>query len=100
MWNTLTRTLKAKATSVSYFISFPSLLFVLGVVVPGRPARVLLHVQLPLHPGHLVVLGLVIAGQRVPLDGEESKNKRVSRIREMAWGTWVVSLVSLSLLLL
>lgn len=37
------------------------------VVIPGGPGGVELHVELPLFPGQLVVLGLLLAGQRVPL---------------------------------
>lgn len=37
------------------------------IVVPGRPGRVELHVELSLFPGQLVVLGLFLAGQRMPL---------------------------------
>ena len=59
------------ATSVSYFIPFSPFLLVLCVVVPGRPAGVLLHVHLPLHPRHLVVLGLVLPREGVPLEREK-----------------------------
>lgn len=37
------------------------------VVIPGGPGRVELHVELSLLPGELVVLGLLLPGQRVPL---------------------------------
>lgn len=40
------------------------------VVVPCRPGRVELRVQLPLLPRQLVVLGLFLPRQRVPLRGE------------------------------
>ncbi len=62
------------------------------VVVPGVPVRVHLHVLLPLHAGLLVVAGLLLAAQGVPLyckgvggegaekggegDGSRSDNKR------------------------
>lgn len=38
------------------------------VVVSGRPGGVELHVQLSLFPGQLVVLGLFLPGQCMPLD--------------------------------
>lgn len=37
------------------------------VVVSGRPGGVELHVKLSLLPGQLVVLGLLLPGQGVPL---------------------------------
>jgi hypothetical protein len=43
---------------------------VLGVVVPGGPVGVQLHVPLPLLARHLVVLGLRLPGQAVPLGGK------------------------------
>ena len=55
------------ATSVSYFIPFSPFLLVLCVVVPGRPAGILLHVQPPLQSGHLIVLRLIVFAQSVPL---------------------------------
>ena len=45
----------------------------LGVVVPGGPAGVHLHVQLPLLPRRLVVLGLLLPRQRVPLQHPSHK---------------------------
>jgi len=80
-------------TSVPDGVSPPPLLLVLGVVVPGRPARVQLHVQGALSPGHLVVLGLLSSTQRVPL-----QRRRRERARLI---TWVVyGLFPLPLLLL
>lgn len=40
------------------------------VVVPGGPGWVELHVELSLLAGQLVVLGLLLPGQRVPLQGD------------------------------
>ena len=54
-------------TSIPNDVLLPLLLLVLGVVVPGRPARVQPHVRLSLLARQLVVLGLVLSGQRVPL---------------------------------
>lgn len=47
-----------------------------NVVVSGRPGGVELHVELSLFPGQLVVLGLFLPGQCVPL---ETQNKQKSR---------------------
>lgn len=40
------------------------------VVVSGRPAGVELHVELPFLASQFVVLGLLLPGQRVPLQGQ------------------------------
>lgn len=40
------------------------------IVVSGRPAGVELHVELPFLPSQFVVLGLLLPGQCVPLQGE------------------------------
>ncbi len=51
-------------------MSLPPLLLLLepeSVVVSGVPVRVHLHVLLPLHPRLLVILGLLLATQTVPL---------------------------------
>ena len=56
-----------RSTSISNFISFPPLFLVLGIVVPGRPARVHGHVRLPLRPGHVIVLGLSLPCKGMPL---------------------------------
>lgn len=47
------------------------------VVIPGGPGGVELHVELSLFPGQLVVLGLLLAGQRVPL--QENTNVTLER---------------------
>ena len=47
----------------------------LGVVVPGRPAGVEAHVRLPLYARHVVVLGLLLPAQRVPLKGKRDSRE-------------------------
>lgn len=45
------------------------------VVVSGRPGRVQLHVELSLLSGQLVVLGLFLPGQCVPLEIRKEKEE-------------------------
>lgn len=45
------------------------------IVVSGRPGRVQLHVELSLLSGQLVVLGLFLAGQCVPLQIQREKKE-------------------------
>ena len=51
----------------SFVSDLPGLLLVLSIIVPGRPPRVHLHVDLALLSGLLVVLGLLVTIQTVPL---------------------------------
>lgn len=51
----------------AWLLPSPLPLLALRVIVTGRPARVQLHVDLPLFAGQLIVLGLLVAAQRVPL---------------------------------
>ena len=55
------------------------------VVVAGRPGRVELHVELSLFPGQLVVLGLFLSGQCVPLEThtQTHKSEKLSHYGEL-----------------
>lgn len=46
------------------------------VVISGRPAGVELRVQLPFFPGQLVVLGLFLSRQRMPLRTQTTKSSK------------------------
>jgi len=68
-WTTAGRTVLTSllAFDVLLLQALPLFLLALRVVVSRRPARIELHVDLPLLPGQLVVLGLFFAAEAVPL---------------------------------
>ena len=61
------RWIRVAARGLHLLNLLPLLLLVLGIVVPRGPARVHLHVKLSFLPGKLVVLGLLVTIQAVPL---------------------------------
>ena len=65
-------------TSILYFVKSSLFLFVLGVIFPGAPSGVEARVQGALLPRHLVILGLLLARQAVPLEKGGCQN--VSKI--------------------
>lgn len=56
------------------------------IVIPCRPARVQLHVKLPLLPGQLVVLGLFFSGQGMPLRGTWDRNRKTQKHHNLHQG--------------
>lgn len=46
------------------------------IVVPSRPGWVELHVELSLFSGQLIVLGLLLPGQSMPLDKHREENPK------------------------
>ena len=58
------------------FLGLSPPLLVDGIVVPGTPARVHLHVSRSLLSGQLIVLCLLTAIQLVPLQGVEERTEK------------------------
>lgn len=56
------------------------------IVIPCRPARVQLHVKLPLLPGQLIVLGLFFSGQGMPLRGTWDRNRKTQKHHNLHQG--------------
>ena len=66
-------TLALRLLSSLFLHPLAFLLLTLRVVVSRRPARVELHVQLALLPSQLVVLGLLLPAQAMPLERKQGR---------------------------